>query len=135
MKIGQKVDVVVKCIDRKQGKVILSYKETLGSWEDNIKNFTTGTKVKGIVRETEEFDAVVKLSDGQGYYEKEKHWPDNVKIEREDNHWLYKVRTCGAYWLKRWVMSLGREAELLEPEWLRNEIRCEMENIAASYQK
>ena len=53
MKIGQKVDVVVKCIDRKQGKVILSYKETLGSWEDNIKNFTTGTKVKGIVRETE----------------------------------------------------------------------------------
>ena len=89
----------------------------------------------GIVRETEEFDAVVKLSDGQGYYEKEKHWPDNVKIEREDDHWLYKVRTCGAYWLKRWVMSLGKEAELLEPEWLRNEIRCEMENIVASYQK
>ena len=89
----------------------------------------------GIVRKTEEFDAVVKLSDGQGYYEKEKHWPDNVKIEREDDHWLYKVRTCGAYWLKRWVMSLGKEAELLEPEWLRNEIRCEMENIAASYQK
>lgn len=88
----------------------------------------------GIVRKTEEFDAVVKLSDGQGYYEKEKHWPDNVKIEREDDHWLYKVRTCGAYWLKRWVMSLGKEAELLEPEWLRHEIRCEMENIAASYQ-
>ena len=58
----------------------------------------------------------------------------NVKIEREDDHWLYKVRTCGAYWLKRWVMSLGKEAELLEPEWLRNEIRCEMENMAASYQ-
>ena len=88
----------------------------------------------GIVREAEEFDVVVKLSDGQGYYEKEKIWPDSVKIEREGDHWLFKVRTCGIYWLKRWVMSLGKEAELLEPEWLRNEIRCEMENMAASYQ-
>ena len=53
LKIGQKVDVVVKSIDRWTGKVILSYKETLGSWEENAKMFTTGMKAKGIVRETE----------------------------------------------------------------------------------
>ena len=53
LKIGQKVDVVVKSIDRRTGKVILSYKETLGSWEENAKMFTTGMKAKGIVRETE----------------------------------------------------------------------------------
>ena len=88
----------------------------------------------GIVREAEEFDVVVKLSDGQGYYEKEKIWPDSVKIEREGDHWLFKVRTCGIYWLKRWVMSLGNEAELLEPEWLRTKIRSEIENMAVIYQ-
>lgn len=53
LKIGQKVEVVVKSIDRRTGKVILSYKETLGSWEENAKMFTTGMKAKGIVRETE----------------------------------------------------------------------------------
>ena len=88
----------------------------------------------GIVRERDEFDVVVKLSDGQGYYEKEKIWPDSVKIEREGDHWLFKVRTCGIYWLKRWVMSLGNKAELLEPEWLRTNIRSEIENMAVIYQ-
>lgn len=53
LNIGQKVEVVVKSIDRDNGKVILSYKETLGSWEENAKMFTAGTKAKGIVRETE----------------------------------------------------------------------------------
>ena len=53
LKIGQKVEVVVKSIDRRTGKVILSYKETLGSWEEIAKMFTTGMKAKGIVRETE----------------------------------------------------------------------------------
>lgn len=53
LKIGQKIDVVVKSINREQGKVILSYKEMLGTWEENAKKFTEGTKVRGIVRETE----------------------------------------------------------------------------------
>ena len=38
---------MVKSIDRETGK------ETLGTWEENAKMFTPGTKTKGIVRETE----------------------------------------------------------------------------------
>ena len=53
LKIGQKVEVVVKSIDRETGKVMLSYKETLGSWEENAKRFEPGMKTKGIIRETE----------------------------------------------------------------------------------
>ncbi len=53
LKIGQKVNVVVKSIDRYTGKINLSYKETLGTWEENAKKFTSGMKVEGIVRETE----------------------------------------------------------------------------------
>ena len=89
----------------------------------------------GIVREKEEFDAVVKLSDGQGYYEKEKLWPDSVKIEREDDHWLFKVHTCGEYWLIRWVLSLGTEAEILEPQWLRDKIKEAINSLTVIYEK
>ena len=53
LEIGQKVNVVVKSIDRDTGRVILSYKELLGTWEENIKDFESGMKTKGIVRETE----------------------------------------------------------------------------------
>ena len=53
MCVGQKVQVMIKSIDRDTGKVILSYKDTLGSWEENAKKFMQGTKTKGIVRETE----------------------------------------------------------------------------------
>ena len=53
VKIGQKVNIVVKCIDRETGRVNLSYKELLGSWEENANNFRAGMKTKGIVRETE----------------------------------------------------------------------------------
>ena len=53
LKIGQKINVVVKSIDRYTGKVNLSYKETLGTWEENAEKFSTGMKVQGIIRETE----------------------------------------------------------------------------------
>lgn len=53
VKIGQKLNVMVKSIDRNDGKVILSYKELLGTWEENANKFEVGQKTKGIVRETE----------------------------------------------------------------------------------
>ena len=53
LKIGQKVEIMIKSINRQTGQVILSQKELLGSWEDNAKNFIERSKVKGIIRETE----------------------------------------------------------------------------------
>lgn len=53
LKIGQKLNIMVKCIDKEKGKVILSYKELLGTWEENVKKFKVGTINKGIIRETE----------------------------------------------------------------------------------
>lgn len=53
LKIGQKANFVVKSIDRGKNRILLSYKELLGTWEDNVKNFEEGSTVKGIVRETE----------------------------------------------------------------------------------
>lgn len=53
LKIGQKVKIVIKSIDRNEGKVFLSYKDILGTWEENVKKFEQGMKTKGIIRETE----------------------------------------------------------------------------------
>lgn len=53
IKIGQKLNIMIKSIDRNTGKVNLSYKEILGTWEENAHNFEIGMKTKGIVRETE----------------------------------------------------------------------------------
>ena len=44
-KIGQKLNVMIKSIDRKNDRVILSYKELLGTWEENIKGFEEGKVV------------------------------------------------------------------------------------------
>ena len=53
LKIGQKINVMIKCIDRKLERVILTYKELLGTWEENVKDFSEGKTVPGIARETE----------------------------------------------------------------------------------
>ncbi len=51
--VGQEIQVKVKDIDKENNRVSFTYKELLGTWEDNIKDFKQGTVVKGIVRDTE----------------------------------------------------------------------------------
>lgn len=52
-KIGQKINVMIKYIDRGKERVLLTYKELLGTWEENIKEYSEGDTVQGIVREEE----------------------------------------------------------------------------------
>ena len=51
--IGQKINVMIKSIDREENRLVFSYKELLGTWEENAKQFQKGTKVTGIAREVE----------------------------------------------------------------------------------
>lgn len=53
--IGQKINVMIKSIDRNNGRIILSYKELLGNWDDNIKEFEEKQVVEGIVKETDKY--------------------------------------------------------------------------------
>ena len=39
VKIGQEIQCKVKSIDKKTGRINLSYKDCLGTWEENVKNF------------------------------------------------------------------------------------------------
>lgn len=53
LEVGQKINVVVKDIDKNLNRVNFSYKEMLGSWEDNVEDLQEGSIVPGIIRETE----------------------------------------------------------------------------------
>ena len=53
VKIGQEIQCKVKSIDKKTGKINLSYKDCLGTWEENAEKFSVGMNTKGIIRETE----------------------------------------------------------------------------------
>ena len=52
-KIGQNIKVVIKSIDEETNRITLSYKELLGTWQENIKEFNEGDIVTGIARQIE----------------------------------------------------------------------------------
>ena len=46
---------MIKSIDKDNNKIVLSYKELLGDWDENIKEYNEKTVVEGIVKETDKF--------------------------------------------------------------------------------
>lgn len=58
---GQNIFAVVKSIDE-SGRITLSHKELLGTWEENAELFTVGETVPGIVRSVEKYGIFVELS-------------------------------------------------------------------------
>ena len=58
---GQDVFAVVKSFSE-DGKICLSHKELLGSWEENAKRFHSGETVPGIIRSVESYGIFVELT-------------------------------------------------------------------------
>lgn len=84
-KIGQNINIMIKYIDRKANKVFFTYKELLGTWEENAKLFKEKTKVKGIVRETEKnhngiFIELKPNLVGMAEYKEDLNYGDNVDV-------------------------------------------------------
>ena len=61
LKPGDDIKVVVKTIDE-QGRITLTLKELLGTWEENAANFTVGETVSGIVRSVEPYGIFIELA-------------------------------------------------------------------------
>lgn len=59
--IGQNVNAVVRSI-AEDGKICLSHKELLGTWEENARQFSNGETVAGIVRSIESYGVFVELA-------------------------------------------------------------------------
>lgn len=62
LKVGQRIEVIVKKYDRDTGRIELSYKELLGTFEENIKRFKEGDIVDGIIRSRIKSGVFVELA-------------------------------------------------------------------------
>ena len=63
--IGERIPVVVTAVDRDgetPGRIYVSHKELLGTWEENAARFTPGQTVSGIVRGVESYGIFVELA-------------------------------------------------------------------------
>lgn len=59
---GKSIRAIVKDIDGVMGRVTLSHKELLGTWQENADLFSAGQTVSGIIRSIEPYGVFVELS-------------------------------------------------------------------------
>ena len=60
--VGECILAVVKQNDPVTGRIYMSTRELLGTWEENAAGFTTAQTVTGIVRSTEDYGVFVELT-------------------------------------------------------------------------
>ena len=60
LRTGMNIKVIVKSCDN--GRICLSHKELLGTWQENADLFETGQTVRGIVRSVEDYGAFIELT-------------------------------------------------------------------------
>ncbi len=58
--VGMEIKAIIKSVEN--GRISLSHKELLGTWEENAMNFSAGETVAGIVRSVENYGAFVELA-------------------------------------------------------------------------
>lgn len=62
LRCGMELPVVVKSIDRESGRIYVSLRELLGTWEENALGFEAGQTVTGIIRSVESYGVFIELA-------------------------------------------------------------------------
>jgi predicted DNA-binding transcriptional regulator YafY len=79
-------------------------------------------------------EARIWISDDQAKYVTERRLVKNQKvIYQDDGSIVLEIKTSGWWDLKRWVLSFGANAEVLEPMKLREEIAKEIKTLNSTY--
>ncbi len=60
--VGMPIRAVIKSIDSGSGRIFVSHKELLGTWEENVGRFSIGQTVMGYVRSVEEYGIFIELA-------------------------------------------------------------------------
>ena len=60
--VGMPIKAVVKSVDCDSGRIYVTHKELLGTWEENASQFTVGQTVMGVVRSIEDYGVFIELS-------------------------------------------------------------------------
>ena len=58
--VGMDIKAIIRSIEN--GRISLSHKELLGTWEENAAAFSAGETVAGIVRSVENYGAFIELA-------------------------------------------------------------------------
>lgn len=58
--VGMEIRAIVKTLEN--GRISLTHKELLGTWEENAESFEVGETVAGIIRSVEDYGAFVELA-------------------------------------------------------------------------
>ena len=59
---GMIINTVLKSVDREKGRIFVSMRELLGTWEENAALFSAGQTVAGIIRSVESYGVFVELT-------------------------------------------------------------------------
>lgn len=59
---GMVINTVLKSVDRDKGRIFVSMRELLGTWEENAALFSAGQTVAGIIRSVESYGVFVELA-------------------------------------------------------------------------
>lgn len=59
---GDSITAIVKAIDKESGRIYMTHRELLGTWEENAKCFKPSQTVTGIIRSVEEYGIFVELT-------------------------------------------------------------------------
>ena len=60
LSLGEDIRVIIKQVEN--GRITLSHKELLGTWEENAAEFSVGQTVHGIVRSVESYGVFIELA-------------------------------------------------------------------------
>jgi len=88
----------------------------------------------GIMTEDEEYRVRIMFSREQAPYVEERTWHAGQAIERNDDGTIVLSFTANSLFeLRRWVLSWGADAKVLEPDILARQVRDELNRASARY--
>ena len=88
----------------------------------------------GVEQGKEEMEVEVEFSGRAARFVPEYHWSDKQEIKSiSKNEIIFKVKTSSREEIKKWILGYGSEAEVLQPDDLRKEIKQEIEKMLENY--
>lgn len=84
--VGMDIKAVIKSMEN--GRISLSHKELLGTWEENAKAFSAGETVAGIIRSVENYGAFVELAPNLAGLAESK---DGIKVGQQASVYIKSI--------------------------------------------
>ncbi|MBQ4119819.1 MAG: S1 RNA-binding domain-containing protein [Clostridia bacterium] len=85
--VGDNIKAVIKSISD-DGKITLSHKELLGTWEENACEFSAGQTVTGVIRSVEDYGVFVEITPNLAGLAEPK---ENVKVGQQASVYIKSI--------------------------------------------